>query len=59
MTKPSYNKVNLLVPALYISLCFYPDYNEKPGITSNFYGPKDLVITRFHCTIHLQNIVGS
>ena len=25
ITKPSYNKVILLVPALYISLFFYPD----------------------------------
>ena len=25
ITKPSYNKVNLLVPILYISLSFYPD----------------------------------
>ena len=25
ITKPSYNKVILLVPALYISLIFYPD----------------------------------
>ena len=30
ITKPSYNKVILLVPALYISLFFYP---EKPDIT--------------------------
>ena len=30
ITKPSYNKVILLVPALYISLSFYP---EKPDIT--------------------------
>ena len=28
VTKPSYNKVILLVPALYISLFLYPD--EKP-----------------------------
>ena len=25
ITKSSYNEVILLVPALYISLCFYPD----------------------------------
>ena len=25
ITKPSYNEVFLLVPALYISLSFYPD----------------------------------
>ena len=29
ITKPSYNKVILLVPALYISLFFDPEYNEK------------------------------
>ena len=33
ITKPSYNKVILLVPALYISLFFYPDNDEKPDIT--------------------------
>ena len=33
ITKPSYNKVILLVPALYISLVFYPDIYEKPDIT--------------------------
>ena len=32
ITKPSYNKVVLLVPALYISLFFDPD-SEKPDIT--------------------------
>ena len=32
ITKPSYNKVIFLVPALYISLFFYR-YNEKPDIT--------------------------
>ena len=32
ITKPSYNKVILLVPALYISLFFYP---EVPDITRN------------------------
>ena len=33
ITKPSYNKVILLVPALYISLVFLPWYSEKPDIT--------------------------
>ena len=32
LTKPSYNKAILLVPALCISVFFYPD-NEKPDIT--------------------------
>ena len=32
ITKPSYNKVILVVPALYISSLFYR-YNEKPDIT--------------------------
>ena len=27
--KPCYNKVILLVPALYISLCFYPDITRN------------------------------
>ena len=61
ITKPSYNKVILLVPALYISLFFYPDmrYLIKQG---NFHGPKDLIITRFHCIISpstLSNLVAS
>ena len=29
ITKPSYNKVILLVPALYISLFFYPDITRN------------------------------
>ena len=29
ITKPSYNKVNLLVQALYISLVFYPDITRN------------------------------
>ena len=29
ITKPSYNKVILLVPTLYISLLFYPDIMRK------------------------------
>ena len=48
-TKSSYNEVILLVPALYISLCFYPDIIRNLIYTGNFHGPKDLVIKRFHC----------
>ena len=48
ITKPSYNKVSLLVPALYISLFFYPDIMRNV-ILKNVHGPKDLIITRFHC----------
>ena len=33
ITKPSYKKVILLVPALYIYFFFLPWYNEKPDIT--------------------------
>ena len=43
ITKPSYNKVILLVPALYIFFVFLPWYNEKPDITRQFHGPNDLI----------------
>ena len=49
ITKPSYNKVILLVPALYISSFFYPDIMRNLIQQGNFHGPKDLVIMRFHC----------
>ena len=49
ITKPSYNKVIFLVPALYIYLFFYPDMMRNLIKQGNFHGPKDLVITRFHC----------
>ena len=49
ITKPSYNKVILLVPALYISLCFYPDIMRNLLYQGNFHGPKVLVIMRLHC----------
>ena len=51
ITKPSYNKVILLVPVLYFSL-FFPlilwetCYNK----VVNCHGPKVLVVTGFHCT---------
>ena len=60
ITKPSaYNMVILLVPALYISLFFYPDIMKNLILQGNFHGPKDLVITRFHCIflsweVHIQ-----
>ena len=37
ITKPSYNKVILLVPGLYISLFFLPWYNEKPDTVETRY----------------------
>ena len=51
ITKLSYNKVILLVPALYIFVFFYPDIMRNLIKQGNFHGPKDLVITRFHCIL--------
>ena len=31
------------------SFCWSQLYNKKSDITGEFYGPKVLVITRFHC----------
>ena len=47
ITKPSYNKVILLVPSLYISLLFYPDIMRNP-IKVIFMVPRTF-LKRFHC----------
>ena len=54
ITKPSYNKVMLLVPALYIFFVFYPDIMRNLLKRGNFHGPKVLVITRFHWKLSLS-----
>ena len=48
ITKPFYNKVSLLVLALFIQY-FYPDETRHGLQQVNFHGPKVLVIARFHC----------
>ena len=56
ITKPSYNKVILLVSALYSSFDFFfhSGYNENLIQHNNFNGPKVLVITRSHCIITIK-----
>ena len=51
-----YNKVILLVPALYISSSFFPDIMRNLILQGNFYGPKDLVIKKFHCTLSMLGV---
>ena len=50
-TKPSHNKVTLLAPAPHVSLFLYSDIIRSLTQQGNPHGPKDLVITRLHCTL--------